>query len=223
MAENQDITLAVQKREALGTRKVKKLRREGFVPAVVYGHGQQATSLCIGARDLREVLHQSGVIKLQFDNGQQVQSILRDVQQSTLHPDHILHVDFQEVRGDEQVVATVPVEATGEAAGVHAGGILNQLIHELDVKCLPGNIPETIEVDVSEMELEDTLSVEQLPLDEDVEPQAEPDDIVFQVAPPKLAEAAEEAEEGAEEEMAEPEVVSKGKQEPEEEEQGEGA
>ncbi len=217
MAENQEVTLTVEQRDSKGTRNVRRLRRQGLVPAVVYGHGADATPLSINARDLREVLDQSGLIKLQFKGGGEMQTILRDIQQQALHPDEILHVDFQEVRADEQVVATVPIEAFGEAAGVHTGGILNQLVHELDVKCLPAKIPETIEVDVSELEMEDTMTVAELPLGEDVEPQAEAEDIVFQVAPPKISEAAEEEEAGTEEEMAEPEVVSKGKKEEEEE------
>ncbi len=220
----EELSIEAERREKCGKSATRQIRREGKVPGVVYGHGQDAVPLAIARKAMRELLHHPGVVNLNFSNGGETKkAILKDVQHDTLTTEGILHVDFLEVRADEQITATVPIEPFGESAGVHAGGMMNQLFHELDVQCLPGNIPEMIQPDISELEIGDVLTVGELPLGEKVEPLADSEEVVVQIAAPRSAEELEEEETTEAEEDMEPEVIEKGKKEEEEEaEEGEG-
>ena len=221
MSENQQYTISAQRRTKSGTSEARRYRREGMVPAVVYGHGQPAVPLLLEKQALMPLLHHHGLVTVQVpEDGSNINAILKEIQRDVLNPNRVLHVDMQEVRTDEKITATVPIEATGEAAGTRAGGVLNQILHEIDVESLPADIPEMIEVDVSELDIDQGISVGELTFPEGVEPVVDPDEQVFQMALPQIIEEEEEAEEGEEgEELAgeaEPEVIGKGKAEEEE-------
>jgi large subunit ribosomal protein L25 len=193
-----DITLATEPRRELGSRPAGRLRREGKVPAVVYGLGADTVSVTVPSRELQHILAgESGantLITLDVD-GESVLTLARQIHR---HPTRgeLVHVDFIRIRRDVAVSAEIPVHLLGEATGVRDGGLLEQLLFQLTVEAMPGNIPVSIEIDVSELAIGDQLRVEDIPLPAGVETQAEPDFVVAQVAAPRVVTEAEEGEEG---------------------------
>lgn len=141
--------------------------------------------------------------------------MIKDMQKNAI-TGAILHVDFVKVSMSEEIHATIPVTVTGEAAGVKVGGVLQHPMRELNVKCLPGNMPEHFEVDVTELNIGDSLHVRDLAAIEGVEILNDPEDILVSIVPPAKEEEVAPVEEA--EEMAEPEVIGEKK---EEEESGE--
>jgi large subunit ribosomal protein L25 len=193
-----DITLATEPRRELGSRPAGRLRRQGKVPAVVYGLGADTVSVTVPSRELQHILAgESGantLITLDVD-GESVLTLARQIHR---HPTRgeLVHVDFIRIRRDVAVSAEIPVHLLGEATGVRDGGLLEQLLFQLTVEAMPGNIPVSIEIDVSDLAIGDQLRVEDIPLPAGVETQAEPDFVVAQVAAPRVVSEAEEGEEG---------------------------
>src|SRR4029079_14249026 len=192
-----DITLASAPRTQLGSRPSGRLRREGKVPAVVYGLGTDTVSITVPARELQHILAgESGVNTLiNLDvRGENVLTLARQIHR---HPTKgiLVHVDFVRISRDVAVTAEIPIHLLGEAEGVKDGGLLEQLLFHLTVEALPGNIPVAIEIDVTELDIGDQLRVEDLALPDGVATHAEADFVVAQVAAPRVA-TAEEAAEG---------------------------
>src|SRR5215212_2413786 len=160
------IKLTVRERERRGSADACRLRREGFIPGVLYGSGKQPHAICIPERELRRVLTGSGGLHAILDvvlAGQKTThaSILKDYQQDPLRG-HISHVDLQEVRLDQPIHATVAVQLMGEPAGAKEGGVLSQVQREINVEALPMEVPEHLELDVSGMAIGDTLRLADL-------------------------------------------------------------
>jgi large subunit ribosomal protein L25 len=193
-----DITLATEPRTTLGSRPSGRLRREGKVPAVVYGLGSDTVSVTVPARELQHILAgESGansLINLDVD-GESVLTLARQIHR---HPTRgeLVHVDFIRIRRDVAVSAEIPLHLTGEATGVRDGGLLEQLMFQLTIEAMPGNIPNAIEIDVSDLGIGDQLRLEDLRLPSGVATQLEGDTVVAQVAAPRVATEAEEGEEG---------------------------
>ncbi len=199
--------VTVESREQCGTSVSRRLRREGKIPAVVYGHGESAKMLTVSGEEVHGLLHHSGLITLKVDSKDELSVIVKDIQVNPL-TGHPLHFDFQEVRADEEITATLPLESHGEPAGTAAGGILEQYLHEIEVVCLPGNLPENIIVEVSALKLDETITVAELPLPDGVKSTLDSDITVFQVRIPQIAKEPEE-EEAEEAELAEPELIGR--------------
>ena len=203
-----DITLASEPRTQLGSRPSGRLRREGKVPAVVYGLGSETASITVPARELQHILAgeagANSLITLDVDG----ESVLTLVRQIHRHPTRgeLVHVDFVRIRTDVAVSAEVPVHAVGEAEGVKDGGLLEQLMFNLTVEALPQHIPVALEIEVSALAIGDQLRVEDMALPEGVTTPVEPDTVIVQVAAPRLA-VEEEEEEG---ELAEGEEGEEG-------------
>ena len=219
------LTLNAEKRDDLGKGPSRRLRADGKVPAVVYGHGKSAVPLAVNALDLNPFIHHSGLMEIQIAGRKRaVTAVVKDLQFDVIRGS-VNHIDFQEVKATETVSATIPIEGLGEAAGTQQGGVLDQQMHEIEIRCPANKLPELIEVDVSALEIDDSILISNLPLPEEAEAVAEPDRIVFLVTLPTLEEEPEE-EEGAElgegEGAEEPVVIGKGKKEDEEEEGAEG-
>jgi len=162
MAEKRP-TLAVEERPETGSRSARRLRREGLIPGVVYGGGD-CTAVRIDARELRSaLLASSAVIDLQVGGGKARPVIVKDQQH---HPvrDEILHIDLLEVRLDEKIQTTVPLELEGaeEAPGAKEGGVVEHVTRELNIESLPTSIPERIVADVSHMEAAATMHLSEL-------------------------------------------------------------
>lgn len=210
---SKELTLSVSVRDGIGKSAVKKLRAAGQIPAVVYGHDADTVSLQAPAADLTPLLDAPHVIKLEFpDSAMSRHAVVSEVQRHFMSGD-VLHVDFHEVHMGEEMTATVPIASDGHPAGEAEGGILEHQLHEVEIACLPSNLPEEILVDVSGLGVDDKITLADLKLPEGVRVTQEDDldsVVVFQVSLPHLEEEAEEGDEAAE-----PEVISKGKQEDE--------
>ena len=201
------VTLAAQKREGRGTRAAERLRKQGRVPAVVYGHKEATVSVSLARDELLAALrHGARVVDLKTD-GTAETALIREVQWDHLGKE-VLHVDFARVGKDERIHVAVRVELRGIAPGVTAGGVLDQPLHAIEVECLAIRIPESIRVPVGELQMDGTIHVRDLHLPEGVTALTDPDAVVVHVAPklvePEAAPAAAPAA-GA----AEPEVIGR--------------
>jgi large subunit ribosomal protein L25 len=209
-------SLAATPRSATGKGAARSLRRDGQVPAVIYGHAREAQSLAINTRELERLLNrvsaETTVIELSLD-GRVTRTLIREIQR---HPFKrtIIHVDFQELVAGEKVTVDVPIVIVGTAAGVREGGILDQVMRELSVEVDPVNIPNHIDVDVSSLTIGHSVHVSDLVLPEGVTVLDDPDATVAVVSAPKVVEetpvAATETEA-----IAEPEVIGKKKEDEE--------
>ena len=157
-----EITLRAEGRAQTGTGAARRMRRDGFVPAVVYGHGRDSVHLRIRADELDGVLSRisagTTMIGLEIDGAGSRKVLIRELQR---HPfrSAILHVDFFQIREHEKIRVAVPLRLIGLAQGVEEGGILQQLRHEIQVECLPGDIPESFELDVTALLIGDSLHI----------------------------------------------------------------
>lgn len=219
-----EIVLEVSRRETTGKQFAKRLRRDGKLPAVVYGGHRDSVSITVAEKDLRDLIRKSdhGVRSIfllkMADSDQKRHAMIKDVLLDPMTR-KIKHVDFVRVLMDEKVRVMVPLQTTGTPEGVKLGGMLDFQVRELAVECLPGDIPDEITLDVAEMNINDVRRVSDLVPPEGVEIQEEAERVILSVHG-RMAEEEEEAEteEGLEdEETAEPEVVgAKGKDETEE-------
>jgi large subunit ribosomal protein L25 len=203
MAES--LVLPIEKREGRGTRTARKMRAVGRVPGVVYGHKEETVSVSVAADELMSaVRHGARVVDLRSDGG------LQKAQIAELQWDHLgmelLHVDFRRVAADERIHVTVLIEVKGIAPGVTAGGILDQPIHTLSVECAADSVPETIRVNVNELQLGAAIHVRELHLPPDVKALADPDAIVVHITAPQVE---PEAAAAPGTEQAEPEVIGR--------------
>jgi large subunit ribosomal protein L25 len=209
------VTLVTQPRESRGSNKARHVRRQGLVPAVVYGH-QEATVIVSLPGDELEKAIRHGAHVLDLKTGSAVQKVLiKEVQWDHLGK-ALLHVDFARISADERVTVTVPLDVRGTAPGIAAGGVLSQLVHSVHVECPAISIPESIRVNVGELQLDGAIHIRDLVLPSGAKVMDDPDVIVVQVTakevPPEAA-AAPAAE------QAEPEII--GRKAAGEEEEGE--
>jgi large subunit ribosomal protein L25 len=210
MADNAENTLIAEPRTVVGSRPAGRLRREGKVPAVMYGLDTETANVTVSSRELNHILAgESGantLITVKVDGDEHL-ALARQIQRHPTRGD-LLHVDFIRVRRDVAVAAEIPVHLIGEPEGVRDGGILEQLVFTLSIEAKPEDIPPGVEADVSALNIGDQLRIADLRLPPGVAVQQEPDELVVQVIVPRVveepeAEEAEEGEEGAEGEAAE--------------------
>jgi len=232
------ILLKAEERTDTGKRVAKDLRSKGFIPANVYKQGKPATSLQISSVDFEDIIHtkagENVIITLKISGGTANRStgsgfvpsdsrgtkdktvLIKEIQREPIK-DRILHVDFNEISLTEVLKVNVPLTSHGEPVGVKVdGGILEHVMRELQVECLPAAIPEKIAVDVTELKIGDSVFVKDIKVPEGVKVLSDPELIVMIVKAPKVEAPKEEiAVEGA----AEPELIRKKKEEeaPEEE------
>src|SRR3954464_6232943 len=182
MAPAQRPQLAVEERPEQGSRNTRRLRKQGFVPGIVYGGGSgDCTPFKVDARELRHALHaSSAVLDLQIGSEKVIPVMVKDQQ---LHPvrSDVMHVDLIQVNLREKVHAPVLVELTGgdEAPGVKGGGVLEQVTRELNVEALPTDVPEHITVDVSHLEAAATMHLAEVTAPEGVEFLDDPDETII--------------------------------------------
>jgi large subunit ribosomal protein L25 len=196
------VKLAVQNRAILGSAEARRLRRRGLIPGVLYG-SEAPVAITIPERDLRAALTTRGgfnaVLDVVVEGGRTHSSVLKEFQTHRVRG-QITHVDLQEVRLDQPIHATVPLTLHGEAAGVKEGGVLSQVTNELNVEALPMEVPEHLEIDVSEMLLGDTLRLSALTVPEGVKLLDDPEETVLATVtlPTRFEEPEPEVEEGEE-------------------------
>ncbi|HVP39722.1 MAG TPA: 50S ribosomal protein L25 [Candidatus Saccharimonadales bacterium] len=209
------VQLTAATRQGRGKGPARQVRRGGQVPGVLYGAGEPALPLVVPQRELeRALLHRSGgnvVVALQVTGGPggEHMSLVREVQRDPVSG-HILHIDFQHISMTQRITVKVPVVFHGVPNGVkNFGGILEHLAREVELRCLPGDIPERISLDVSPLNIGDSLHVRDLQVDK-AEVLTEGDVVVATVVPPTVHEEAKPAEGEA---AVEPELVGKEKAE----------
>lgn len=156
------ITLEVQSRTQLGTREVKRMRRTGVVPGVVYGGGSDPRAIVVDMRALRAALTgdqgRNAILHVSIDGGPTVPSILKDWQVDPVK-DVLRHIDLLEIALDKAITANVSVVLTGESPGAKIGGALNQLVHQLRVQAIPTEMPSQLTLDISSLQVGGTLRV----------------------------------------------------------------
>ena len=179
--------LNVSVREGKGTSFARKLRLENKVPAVLYHSGLEGTALSIEKNELYKAL-KTGQFIFEVKVGDKEQFVL--VKEVQYHPvtDEIIHVDFQQVKEDQKISLEVPLRTEGEAEGVKLGGILVQLLNVVTINCKPSNVPESLSIDVTELEMNTSLFVKDLVLPDDVEMVTAEDIAVVSVQEPKKEE-----------------------------------
>jgi large subunit ribosomal protein L25 len=196
----QQAKLTVQARTQVGRNAIKKVRKEGLIPGVIYGVGQEPINLEVNGRQLSTVLaHASSeniLLELEIVDGDNKRNSLAMIQEVQHHPiqRQILHVDFHAVSATEKITAEVPIETIGEPVGVKTnGGLLEHNLRELEVECLPGDLPERIEVDVTNLDISQSIHVKDLKLPPGVEAVTDPDLTVVAVSAPRVDEEPTEA------------------------------
>jgi large subunit ribosomal protein L25 len=197
-------------------KRARKVRNEGMIPGIFYGHGEKNIPIQTTLAALRPVVYTSdtNIVSLKLDNGETKTCIIRAIQFNPI-TDKIEHFDLYALRADEKVTMEIPISLKGTAKGVKDGGMVQHILHRVEVKCFPRDIPEHIDVDIVELGIGDSIHVSSLNIP-NVEILEDPDTTIVSVVPPTvLKEPVEEAAEVAGEEMAEPELVGKGKKEDE--------
>jgi len=194
-------TLTADSRQVFGSADSRRQRRNGKIPAVVYGHGQPK-GLLIDAHEFNTkfiTVSESTIINLQID-GDSHDVLIRDYQEDTISG-AITHVDFYEIERGKVLRTNVGLHLSGAAVGIREGGILESFVHELEVECLPKDLPESIEVDITNLEIGHSIHIRDIKAPAGVEILNAQDQVVCTVAH-KRAEVEEVAEELAEEEAA---------------------
>lgn len=198
-------TLQAEKREVKGTTASKRLRREGIVPGVIYGSSQREYMIQLDAKSFLDVARkqssQNFIVNLEIAGADSPKklAIVQDIQRDSI-TGQVVHVDFRAVSEKDTIHAVIPIALVGESKGVKNGGILEQLIHEIEVHCKPSDLPDRIENEVSALALGDSLKVGQLNLPDGVTTTMNPDVLVCLVTKTRASVSAgvggEEAAEG---------------------------
>ena len=211
------LKLSAEKREGTGKSAARKYRRQGKIPAILYGEDKEPVHVVIDEHDLTVGLrgHHS-VINLVI-GGKAHRCIVREVQ---YHPvtSKILHVDFLGIQGHEKIQMEVPIRFDGKPEGVREGGIFDEIKRTLDIEVLPENIPDEIIINVDNLKIGDAIRIKDLATDK-YDVLGDPEDVICRVEAPHVAEVEKVEAEEEEEEAAEPEVVAKGKEAKESEEE----
>lgn len=196
--------LNVKLRSADGSASARRLRREGLIPAVVYGRGTESKSVSISAQEWEMLSrYELNMLTLKLEDGTETLALLKDVQTNfiTLQTSHI---DFMAVNQNEKIQAKVAIHAGHAApAGEMFGGILDQMIHEVEVECLPADLPESIEVDVSGLNVGDVIHLSAITAPAGVKILGHADQVIFAEVDPNASEEAAAPADGA----TEPEIV----------------
>jgi large subunit ribosomal protein L25 len=208
MAEN--ATLKAALRTETGKGAMRRMRRDGRIPAVVYGRGEETRSLSLDAHDFEMLVKNHSLdttlVEVTVEGGGRkggrFRALVTEVQSHPYKP-QVLHVDFQQIHAGEQVTVQVPIRLTGTPAGVRAGGVLQHILHDIEVSCAVEEIPEAFEVDVSALEIGDSIHVSDLVVPEGAVVLVDETRTVCTVAPPTVIEVTDEVAE----ETAEPTLV----------------
>ena len=215
------MNLKASQREAVGNGPSRVLRRDGKIPAILYGPKTEPIKLAIDRLELEPIFKSGAVaqklLKLEIDGVDSVRRVM--IKEMQKHPVSrtVLHLDLYEVSMDQKIKVMVPVVTTGKSAGVEVGGTLQIIRRELEVFCLPNQIPENITIDITDLEIGDSFHVEELPLDEDVEIPADVNFTILTILSPTAEEEEEvegEEEEGEEEGEGEGEEGAEAAEEP---------
>ena len=217
----QQAKLEVQQRNAFGKQSARDLRKEGGVPAVLYGRAQDTVAIQLDARTFRQFLRTYGenvIINMEVSAGNTETVIIKEIQRHPVDKHRLIHADFIRISLDEPVTSAVPVVLVGSPPGVQEGGVLEFPLRQVSLNCLPMQMPNEITIDVGHLDIGDAVHVSELTLDEEIDILDEPERIIATVSQPRIqledevteAEDGEgEEEEATEEQPTEPEIISR--------------
>jgi large subunit ribosomal protein L25 len=211
--------LKAEPRQDHGKSATRKMRAAGRIPGVVYGHGETTRMVSVDAHELgllfAKVHWENTIIELDIQGERgKIRTLVREVQAHAYRPD-IVHVDFQQIHAGEMLHVEVPIRVHGTAPGVKAGGVLMQTETDLPIRTTPDRIPEYIEIDISGLEIGDSIHLRDIQLPEGVEAEIDADRTICSVTPPTVAPTEAPAEEPVEE-GGEPEVIRRAREDEEE-------
>jgi large subunit ribosomal protein L25 len=195
-----EFKLKAETREGTGKGVARKLRAQGQVPAVLYGHGMAPVSVSVDAKDLGHALHTDAGANVLVDLhvGSDKHLVLaREIQRNHLRGD-LVHVDFLVIRRDEKITVQIPINVEGESPGVKQGGVVEHHLWEISAECLPGDVPESMVVDISSLEIGDSFRVGDLRVLTGVTIITPEEETILSVVTPQVLEVEEAAAEGAE-------------------------
>lgn len=208
----QQLNLTIERRDGVGTTQARALRKTGKIPGILYGHGSDAQAIAFARRALDEILHRgarTSLITLTMDGKRVDTALLREVQVDPISR-RIVHVDLQRVSADETVQAKLPVVTVGTPAGVRdSGGVMDVVLHELEVEGPANKLPDRIEIDVAELGIHQHVTAAEIKLPEGFKMITPADATVVAVEPSKTEKLLEEAAVSAVTEQVEPEIVGK--------------
>jgi large subunit ribosomal protein L25 len=212
--------LKAEPRSSIGKGANRKMRAAGRVPAIVYGRGEETRMLSLDAHDLSRMLAtvhiENTIVDLDIAGEGAVTTLIREVQKHAHRP-VVLHVDFYQIHAGEKLTVNIPVHFVGTAPGVKEGGMLQHTLDEIAVRCLPAEIPTHFDVDISSLEIGDSVHVSAVVLPANVELLEDPERTICSVLPPTVVKDDEEAEEAVEAAPdGEPEVIGRGKEDEDE-------
>lgn len=214
----QQYTITAETRELRGKNEARRLRVRGLSPGVVYGEGKEAVAVAISPKEVRRILHagHNTIFTLDVQGGESTPVMVVDWQNDPVK-ETLLHVDLKRIDLTKRIVVKVPVQTTGEAKGVKLqGGLLEVITREIELECLPTDIPEQFTVDVTELMIGQNLRANEILLPEGTKLLSSPDQVIAHVVALKAEEVATPVEEvAAAPTTAEPEVIKKGKKEEE--------
>ncbi len=217
----QQAKLEVQQRTVFGKQSARDLRKEGELPAVLYGRAQDTVAIQLDARTFRQFLRTYGenvIINMEVSAGNTETVIIKEIQRHPVDKQKLIHADFIRISLDEPVTSAVPVILVSNPPGVQEGGVLEFPLRQVSLHCLPMQIPNEITIDVGHLDIGDAVHVSELTLDEEIEILDEPERIIATVSQPRIqledevteAEDGEgEEEEATEEQPTEPEIISR--------------
>lgn len=220
--------LEAQFRNGTGKGAARTLRRDGKIPAIVYGHKQEPITIQLSERTLTHFLHDSGenvIINMDLGKDEPETVMLKELQIDPVSR-RIVHVDFVRVSLQERVTTNIPINLVGNAPGAEEGGILEFPIRELQVECTVIDLPEHVSIDISQMNIGDQIRVENVELEGDMVIHDDPSTVIVLITAPTMAKELEQLDEAeelgvpAEEQEMEPEVIGE-KRDDEEDEEGE--
>ncbi|MGM0413859.1 MAG: 50S ribosomal protein L25 [Bacillota bacterium] len=216
--------LEAEAREKTGKGVARKIRREGKIPGVVYGRERSPQPLIVDPLKLKGKLDANAIVDLTIKSndgeGSTETVMIKDYQKHVIK-NELLHVDFHHISMDETITVTIPIETVGKAFGVQEGGVLQQLMREVEIECLPTDIPDKFELDITELDVGDSLQVSDLDVGDKIELVSSLDDVIVTVVTPSEEITEEVEEELLDVEGLEPEVIGEETEEIEEELEGE--
>lgn len=202
----QRVAIEAVARESGKHGKLSALRRQGFIPAVVYGHGMTPLSVAVQTREferIRRTTGESAIVELQFGDGKTITTVVHEFQKNSIR-DTYTHVDFLSISLDETLTSRIPIRPVGTPIGLKEGGVLEHSLYELEVEALPLDIPDYLDVDVSELGLKHSIHVSDLQLGDKIKVLTNEAATVFSVVAPAIEEAPPAPEETAVAEGAAP-------------------
>lgn len=216
----QQAKLEAQQRNTFGKQNARDLRKEGRVPAVLYGRAQDTLAIQVNERTFKQFLRTYGenvIINMEVGAGDTETVIIKEIQRHPVDKQKLIHADFIRISLDEPVTSAVPVVIVGSPPGVQEGGVLEIPLRQVTLHCLPMQMPNDITIDVSHLDIGDSVTVSELTLDEEIDILDEPERTIAMVSQPRIqledelteGEEGEGEEEEAGEEPTEPEIISR--------------